>query len=206
MTHMLQSDFSKSPLCGTRFEIMPFERREKEAAARPRPTRLTVTCSPTYGIDHGVQVATRLRALGHSVTAHVAARMLRDLQHLGQALRTLASNGVNDIFVIARDTKTVHGPFPSAVELLPVLRTHAHAPRFVGIAGYPEGHRSISSGVLLESLRAKSRFADYITTQLCFDAQAVLAWVQMIRREGIELPCLSVCLGLSVDRRCSRSL
>src|SRR5688572_3948184 len=73
----------------SRFEIMPFGKGEVEAAALPEPTRLTVTCSPTYGIDQTVGLAKRLRTLGHAVTVHLAARMVRDRMHLDKVLTDL---------------------------------------------------------------------------------------------------------------------
>jgi hypothetical protein len=62
----------------SRFEILPFGRGETEAAELPEPVRLTVTASPTHTLDQTVDVGTRLRTLGHDVTVHLAARMVRD--------------------------------------------------------------------------------------------------------------------------------
>ena len=58
-----------------RFEVLPFARAEDEAAKLPEHVRLTVTCSPTHGLDRTIETATRLRLLGHAVTVHLAARM-----------------------------------------------------------------------------------------------------------------------------------
>jgi methylenetetrahydrofolate reductase (NADPH) len=72
----------------SRFEILPFARGEEEAARLPGPAHLTVTCSPKHGLDHTVEVAARLRALGHLVTVHFAARMVRGRDHLDELLET----------------------------------------------------------------------------------------------------------------------
>jgi len=69
-----------------RFEIMPFPKGEAQAAELPEPVRLTVTTSPKHGVDHPLDVSERLRALGHGVTVHLAAWMVRDRAHLECAL------------------------------------------------------------------------------------------------------------------------
>jgi methylenetetrahydrofolate reductase (NADPH) len=184
----------------TRFEILPFARGEEEAAALLEQVRLTVTCSLTQGLDHSVEFATRLRALGHEVTVHLAARMVRDRMHLDQVLTALAQAGIDDTFVIGGDARSPHGPYASALELLRILHRHPHRPRTIGVAGYPEGHPSIDPGALTETLREKGGLANYITTQLCFNPKTVLAWVQAMRRAGIRLPVIVGVPG-AVERR-----
>ena len=68
-----------------RFEILPFGKGEQEAQELPELVWLTVTASPTHTLDDTVDVASRLRGLGHSVTPHLAARMVRSRQHLDGA-------------------------------------------------------------------------------------------------------------------------
>jgi methylenetetrahydrofolate reductase (NADPH) len=183
-----------------RFEVMPFARGEEEAAELPEHVRLTVTCSPKHGVDRTVEVATRLRALGHAVTVHLAARMVRDRTHLDALLTAMAQAGVDDAFVIGGDATPPHGPYPSAIKLLPLVHEHSYRPRTIGIAGYPEGHPLIDSGTLAEALAEKSRLADYVTTQLCFDPDALLEWVRSTRLAGMALPVIVGLPGL-VDRR-----
>jgi methylenetetrahydrofolate reductase (NADH) len=183
-----------------RFEVLPFARAEEEAARVAEPVRLTVTCSPTHGLDRTVETATRLRALGHQVTIHLAARMVRDRGHLEAVLGTMAACGIDDAFVIGGDASPPLGPYSSAGELLPLVRESPQRPRLLGIAGYPEGHPLIDDAVLAEVLREKSALADYMTTQLCFDPDVLLGWVQRTRAAGIRLPVLLGVPGI-VDRR-----
>ena len=63
----------------------------------------------------------------------------------------------------------------------------------IGIPAYPQGHAFIADAPLLEALRAKAAFASYMTTQLCFDPDAIASWLAARRAEGITLP---VHLGL----------
>jgi methylenetetrahydrofolate reductase (NADPH) len=182
------------------FEVLPVGRGEEEAARLPEPVPLTVICSPRHGPDRTVAVARRLRALGHPVTVHLAARMVRDLAHLDELLAEMAQIGVEDVFLMGGDATPPHGPYSSAVELLPVICDHPLRPREIGIAGYPEGHPLIDSGSLADALERKSALASYITTQLCFEAGAVLAWVKETRERGVRLPVLVGLPGV-VDRR-----
>jgi methylenetetrahydrofolate reductase (NADPH) len=182
-----------------RFEVLPFARGEEEAAQLPEQVRLTVTCSPKHGLDRTVEIAARLRGLGHAVTVHLAARMVRDRAHLDDVLAAIARAGIDDAFVIGGDATPPHGPYPSAVELLPLVHEHPHRPRTLGIAGYPEGHPLIDAETLSDAMEQKSRLADYVTTQLCFDPDAILDWVRRARRAGLELPVLVGLPGV-VDR------
>ena len=169
-----------------RFEVMPFGRAVEEARQLPEPVRLTVTCSPRHGLDESMAVARQLRELGHEVTLHLAARMVRDEVHLDALLAGMAAAGIDDAFVIGGDQTPPLGPFASAVELLPVVHGHEHRPRALGIAGYPEGHPLIPDEVLADAFEQKCRLADYTTTQLCFEPDAIVRFAR-----SVPLPVLA---------------
>ena len=182
-----------------RYEILPFGAGEAQAATAPGPLVLTVTCSPRHGIDRTVDVALGLAGLGHEVVAHLAARSVRDGDHLDAVLDRLASGGVGDVFVIGGDGEPV-GPFESAVELLALIAAHDRRPGRIGIGAYPEGHPLIDAATLERALREKAELADYMTTQLCFDPRALLGWLQETRETGIDLPVYVGVPGI-VERR-----
>jgi methylenetetrahydrofolate reductase (NADPH) len=171
-----------------RFEVLPFPGIVEEAARLPRPVRVTVTCSPQHGPDRAVEAAAGLRQLDHSVTVHVAARMVRDRDHLGRLLTGLIDAGVDDLFLIGGDSEDPVGEYASAVDLLPLLVDGAQRPEMIGIAGYPEGHPRISLEHLDHALRDKSRLADYVVTQMCFDPEVLHTWIVRQREQGMELP------------------
>jgi methylenetetrahydrofolate reductase (NADPH) len=178
-----------------RYEILPFGGGEEQAAELPEPVRLTVTCSPKHSPDLTVEVGARLRALGHEVTVHLCARMVRDPAHLDELLSAMADAGIDDAFVIGGDPPEPIGQYASAVELLPVMHEHPDRPRTLGIAGYPEGHPLIDQATLDSALAEKGRLADYVTTQLCFDPNAILRFARRV-----ELPVIVGLPGI-VDRR-----
>lgn len=184
----------------SRYEILPFGRAEAEVAAVDRPLAITVTCSPRHGIDHTVDVAERVAALGHEAVVHLAARMVRDAGHLDELLERLAAIGVQDVFVVAGDGAEPAGPYDSAVDLLPRIAGHPRRPPRIGIGGYPEGHPLIDRASLDAALARKAPLADYMVSQLCFDPRALVRWIERVRAEGIELP-LYVGLPGAVDRR-----
>lgn len=188
------------PRLSSRFEVLPFGDVEQEAARLPEPARLTVTCSPRHGVDQTVAVAERLAAAGHAAVVHLAARMIRDRGHLDRVLERVARAGMDDVFVVGGDGANPVGPYASAIELLPIVAAHPYRPRRIGIAAYPEGHPLIDPDTLAEALERKSAHASYMTTQLCFDADALLAWLAATRRRGIKLPVLVGVPG-AVDRR-----
>jgi methylenetetrahydrofolate reductase (NADPH) len=180
---------SPSPDDRVQYEVLPFPRSEEQAAQLPHPVRLTITCSPKHGPDRSVEFAGRLCALGHCLTVHVAARMIRDGEHLNRLLEGMADAGVDDLFLIGGDADPV-GSFSSATQVLPLIAEHPRRPQTIGIAGYPEGHPKIELGTLDEALREKSAMADYVTTQMCFDPQALRKWAIRLRESGITLPLL----------------
>ena len=183
-----------------RFEILPFGKGEQEARELPERVWLTVTASPTHTLDDTVEVASRIRRLGHSVTAHLAARMVRSREHLDKTLAALSEAGVDDAFVVGGDQTPPLGPYAAATQLLPLIVEHPERPETIGIAGYPEGHPLIADETLAQVLEDKSRVADYIATQLCYDPDVLVRWVRSIREQGVGLPVHVTVPGM-VDRR-----
>jgi methylenetetrahydrofolate reductase (NADPH) len=171
-----------------RYEIMPFAKGEAQAAEVTGPVRLTLTTSPRHGVDHTVDVAERLRALGHGVTVHMAVRMLRDRAHLETVLERASAAGIDDLFVVGGDAPEPEGPYAGAEDVLTILADHPLRPARIGVGAYPEGHPLIDERVLAETLLRKVDLADYMVTQLCFDPQVLLRWLEATRAQGVTLP------------------
>jgi methylenetetrahydrofolate reductase (NADPH) len=178
-----------------RFEILPVGAGLEQAGELPEPVRLTVTCSPKHGPDLSVAVGEQLRSFGHEVTIHLCSRMVRSSDHLDELLGRMAAAGIDDAFVVGGDATEPLGPYASAVEVLPLIHEHANRPRTLGIAGYPEPHPLIDPATLAAAFREKSEIADYVTTQLCFDPDAILRFAGQT-----ELPLIVGLPGI-VDRR-----
>jgi methylenetetrahydrofolate reductase (NADPH) len=171
-----------------RFEVLPFDDIVEEAQRLPQAARVTVTCSPKHGPDRGLEMAVRMCRLGHSPTVHVAARMVRDRDHLDRLLAGMAEARIEDLFLIGGDVEQPVGEYSSAMEVLGVVADHPQRPELIGIAGYPEGHPLISDEDLERALREKSELADYVVTQMCFDAETLRAWIVRERERDMDLP------------------
>ena len=189
-----------SAYCACRYEVLPFRSSVEQAAEIAPPLRLTVTASPRHGIDRSVDHALSLRALGHHVTLHLAARMVESPQHLETILRRATEGGIDDMFVIGGDQHEPRGPYASAAELLEDLAGHPLRPAAIGVAAYPEGHPVIDDRQLEAALERKAPLASYMVTQICFDADRLLAWLTQLRANGIALPLYAGATG-RVDRR-----
>jgi methylenetetrahydrofolate reductase (NADPH) len=114
--------------------------------------------------------------------------MVCDRGHLDALLDAIARAGIDDLFLVAGDSNEPLGQYASGLELLPVIDEHPLRPQTIGIPAYPEGHPLIDAATLDRALLDKSRSADYITTQLCFHPDYLLAWVRDKRAAGIRLP------------------
>jgi methylenetetrahydrofolate reductase (NADPH) len=172
----------------------------EQAAEIETPLRLTLTASPKHGIDRSVDYGERLRAVGHHVTLHLAARMIRDRGHLDGVLTRMSAAGIDDVFVVGGDLAEPVGPYRSAGDVLEVLAGHPLRPPAIGIAAYPEGHPFIRDEQLVAALDHKARLATYMVTQVCFDAGTLLDWLSRLRARGLTLPLYAGATG-QVDRR-----
>ncbi len=169
------------------YEVMPVGSGEEAVAALPAGARVTVTASPSRGLDPTVAMAEALAERGFAVAPHLSARLVRDKHHLAEVLDRLASAGIDRTVVIGGDAKDP-GDFPDAVTLLDTMATMGHPFESIGVAGYPEGHAFIPDDVLAGALAAKQLHATHVITQLGFDPGAVAAWVHRARAAGITLP------------------
>ena len=175
-------------LAQPRFELIPMEGAIERAALLPEGAKVTVTCSPTRGIESTLLLGEKLLERSFRIVPHIAARLVADRAHLDEIVRRLDDLGVREIFVIGGDAKKPVGPFSSAVELLSSMADSGHDFEHVGIGGYPEAHPNIDDETLRQTLLDKRPFATYVVSQMCFDPDAILNWVADIRRRGIGLP------------------
>jgi methylenetetrahydrofolate reductase (NADPH) len=186
-------------LLTARLEVMPFAAAERELTAAAPQTVVTVTCSPKHGVDHTLDVSARLASRGFAVVPHIAARMVIDRDHVKRIGDRVRSSGHREVFIIGGDRTPPVGQYSSAARLLDELAPEIPGVR-IDVAGYPEGHPLIPDEALLAALREKQARAAVIVTQICFDADATVAWIRRIRAAGVHLPVLIGIPGV-VNRR-----
>ncbi|KOX92499.1 methylenetetrahydrofolate reductase [Haloarcula rubripromontorii] len=175
-------------LTSARFELMPFESFDEEITHLPDDATIAITTSPQLGIEKTVEKTEQAAAMGYDVVPHVAARYVEDRAQLEAIAERLDQAGITDIFVPGGDREEPAGEYESALDMLEALAETEYSFEEVGITGYPEGHDFIDDETLAESMAQKAPYATYIVTQLCYDPDAVLEWVEEIRGRGIELP------------------
>ncbi|MEF8829468.1 MAG: methylenetetrahydrofolate reductase [Haloarcula sp.] len=175
-------------LTGARFELMPFESFDEEITHLPDGATIAITTSPQLGIEKTVEKTEQAAEMGYDVVPHIAARYVEDREQLEAIAERLEQAGITDIFVPGGDREEPAGEYESALDMLEVLAETEYSFEEVGITGYPEGHDFIDDETLAESMARKEPYATYIVTQLCYDPDAVLEWVEDIRARGVELP------------------
>jgi methylenetetrahydrofolate reductase (NADPH) len=177
----------KSLVADARYELIPLSDAIDRAAALPPGSQVTVTASPSHGIEATFDLAEAVAAIGHDVTPHISAHMLRDRAHLADLLERARVKGLRKVFVVGGDTK-VRGELHDGLMLLQAMDELGHPFEEIGVPCYPEGHPDIPDERLLEVLREKQRYANAMTSQMSFNPAAVTRWVGEVRHAGITLP------------------
>ena len=174
-----------------RYEVLPTQRAEDAVLGSvPKDVVITVTASPTKGLEPTLALAERLSASGYQVVPHLSARLVRDSGHLAEVVARLTAIGTQDVFVPAGDADVPSGEFASALDVLENLSELGNPFPRVGITGYPETHPKIDDDVTIQAMWDKRRHATYMVSNLCFDAAVLRRWIGRIRRRGITLPLL----------------
>jgi methylenetetrahydrofolate reductase (NADPH) len=171
-----------------RFELMPFDSFGEQMAHLPDGASIAITASPTLGLEATIEWTEKAAEEGYEIIPHVAARYVEDETHLDEIATRLKAAGVSDIFVPGGDREEPVGEFESAYELLVALDGLGYEFEEVGITGYPEGHDFLSEETLRDAMEVKTPYATYITTQLCYDPEAIVTWTEQLRDRGVELP------------------
>jgi methylenetetrahydrofolate reductase (NADPH) len=169
-----------------RYEVIPVDGIEDQVVAHvPKAVKVTVTASPSRGLDTTLAVTERLAGEGYAVVPHLSARLVRDSAHLDEIVARLDEAGVHEAFVPAGDAVEA-GEYPDAASLLLALRGRHLAD--LGITGYPESHHFISDETTISAMFEKAPLAGYIVSQICFDPDTIAWWVGAVRERGTTLP------------------
>ncbi len=176
-------------LAHPRYEVIPLDGVEDTLIAHvPRDVKITVTASPTRGLDPTLDLAGRLSAHGYEVVPHLSARSVLDDGHLRAILAQVEAAGLREVFVVAGDASQPAGQFAGAVDLLRAMAAHGHGLRDIGITGYPESHPLIDDETTIQAMFEKAEFATYIVSQICFDASVTGRWIENVWARGTRLP------------------
>jgi methylenetetrahydrofolate reductase (NADPH) len=169
-------------------EIIPVPGIEDRLGALKPNSHLAITCSPTKGVDETIQLSEKLIAQGFQVIPHIAAKCVSGEKHLETIVKRLDALNIESIFVPGGDLSEPIGEFNNAYDLLKALHKCGHNLKNIGIAAHPEGHPDINEKILMEALEMKKDLANYIVTQMCFDANILGDWLVRINQQGVNLP------------------
>ncbi|OYU18313.1 MAG: 5,10-methylenetetrahydrofolate reductase [Rhodobacteraceae bacterium PARR1] len=186
-------------LSGYSIEVMPrtAEKVEDFRALLPRGTRVYIAHIDGTPIEDMVATAKRLNAEGFPVMPHFPARIIKDKATLlDWVARYQGEADVKQALLLGGGVPQPAGDYDNSMQLIEsgafdsFDRLH--------VAGHPEGNKDIdpdgSDRAVMEAARWKSAFAERtdakmaMATQFCFEAAPVIAWVDRLRAEGVNLP------------------
>ena len=182
-----------------RYEVLPTASTEDKVLKHvPRDRTITVTASPSKGLEATLELAERLAGHGYVVVPHLAARMLTGRSELAEIADRLVGKGITSVFVPGGDAEPA-GDYQDALALLEDLAALGRPFSHVGITGYPESHPSIHDDLTVQSMWDKRHHATHIVSNLTFDPGVVRDWLHRLRARGVTMPLL---LGIPgpVDR------
>lgn len=161
----------------------------------PKGMPVMIPSLPGDRLDELLDLMVALHRRGLRPVPHIAARRHRSRQTLALLLkRAVEVAAVDQIFLVAGDESAASGPFDSAACVIASGLIECYGITRVGIAGYPDGHRSVSGRRLAAELWNKCAslaargIAVSITTQWSLRPDAVVAWVASVRNAGIGVP------------------
>ncbi|KAA9166130.1 methylenetetrahydrofolate reductase [Amycolatopsis acidicola] len=161
----------------------------------PAGTRVNVTYLGTEDLAMRLAAVKAVQDYGFVPVAHISARRLRSPAELEEFLAALQSTGASEnVFVVGGDPTRPEGPYEDSLAVLRSGLLQRYGVRHVSVSGYPEGHPGIGDPVLWSAIEDKNAvlraqgLAGTVITQFGFDSDAVLAYVDEVRKRGIGLP------------------
>ena len=187
-----------------RYEVVPLKSMHDQISHLPAGCSVSVTCSPTKGIEPTLEISAELNDAGHHAVPHLAARLVEGREHVEKIAARLHEFNITEIFVVGGDPDPV-GPYSDALSFMRDLLPLCHTVRTVGIPAYPDHHSIIPDAALDEALMAKQALLaelgleGFASTQMCFNAPKIETWLRGQRARGFDLP---IHLGVpgAVDR------
>lgn len=169
-----------------KYELIPLKNVLEQSEFLPQGATVSVTASPQKGMTATVDLTIELTRRGFDAIPHISARLTSGRAELEEILRRLDDAGVHKAFVVGGDAED-HGDFFDGLDLLTAMEDLGHGFTEIGVPGYPEGHHIVDLPTINRSLEEKLPYASYVTTQMCFQPEAIEDWVRGLREAGIGL-------------------
>jgi methylenetetrahydrofolate reductase (NADPH) len=176
-----------------RYELIPLKSLHDQIPHLPPGCSVSVTCSPTKGIEPTLELSAELNGAGHHAVPHLAARLVEGREHVEKIASRLDEHGITEIFVVGGDPDPV-GPYADGLSFMADLLPLCHRVRTVGFPAYPDHHSVIPDAALDEALMAKQALlaelglTGFASTQMCFNAARIETWLRGQRARGFTTP------------------
>lgn len=147
-------------------------------------------------------VYTAQLTLGLETCMHLTCTNMK-VELIDEALRKAHASGCQNILALRGDPpldgSESTGDFKYAKDLIRYIRQHYGDHFNIGIAAYPEGHpEEEDDGKLLGYLKEKADAgADFIITQMFYDADNFIRWCLKIRKIGVDIPIIPGIMPIS---------
>lgn len=168
-------------------------RLEEAADLIPKGTKIPITFLPGETFEMRIAAAKRVRELGFLPIPHISARRLQSREELERFLGGLQREvGTDHAFVVAGDPPAPLGPYEDALSIIRSGLLARYGIKRIGISGYPEGHPDIGDEKLWRAKLDKQaaileRGHDFaVVTQFAFDSEPVFAWLEQVRKQGVQ--------------------
>ncbi|XP_015432080.1 PREDICTED: methylenetetrahydrofolate reductase [Dufourea novaeangliae] len=198
---VLKSTFErKNTFCS--FEISPVKNNDFYQSFfsemdQYHPLFYTLTCHMKNMTNNFLSLEL-LDQIPSNIIVHLIATGLRRADILFILNRAL-DLGVTNIFVLRGDSKVANSDFLYAADLVRFIRNEFDDIFCIGVAGYPEMHAE-SPSKALDLLYLKQKVnagADFIITQIIFNADVFIKFVNDCKAIGINVPIIPGILPIS---------
>ena len=169
-----------------KYELIPLKNVLDQSGFLPDGAVVSVTASPQKGMGATIDLTLELQQRGFDAIPHISARLTADHAELEDILKRLDEAGIHKAFVVGGDVED-HGEFFDGLALLIAMEEIGHGLTEIGVPGYPEGHHIVDPPTITKALEDKLPYAAYITSQMCFQPEAINEWVRGLRGSGIGL-------------------
>jgi methylenetetrahydrofolate reductase (NADPH) len=173
-------------------------------ALLPPRQRIYVSFLPKQSWQQTVAASVAVRAAGYEPVPHLPVRLIPDQATLEQILSDLVVQArVQEVLLIAGDSDSAVGPYENVGDVLRTGALERTGMRRVSLAGHPEGHPKVALDVIRRAEREKLQLAasagltPRLLTQFFFEAEPFLAWIEELRRDGIQVETVAGLAGPS---------
>ena len=169
-------------------------RLEAAAGVIPPGTRIHVTFLENEDLGMRVGAAAAVKRLGFVPVPQISARRIRSQAMLEEFLAALREiDAAENVFSVGGDPAVPHGPYEDSLSLIESGVFQRYGVKHVSVAATrptTPRSRSTCSGGAREQVGRAVEAADPRRglTQVEFDMDRVLDWLEEVRRRGVELP------------------